>query len=156
MTDEGSKVLASNRRASHDYVFVEKFEAGLALTGPEVKSIRDARVSLAEAYAQVENGQVWLHSLHVQPYAHARSDAYDPVRPRRVLLHRSEIDRLIGQTARKGFTIIPTRLYLRRGWVKVELALARGKQAEDKRETLRRKADARETARAIAARKGRT
>ncbi len=142
--------LASNRRATHDYFILERFEAGLALSGAEVKSVKDGRVSLQEAYAQVDHGQAWLHGLHIQPYEHSRQPEYQPARARRLLLHRTEIDRLLGETTRKGHAIIPLRLYIKRGWIKLELALAKGKQVADRRETLRRKEADREAARAIA------
>jgi SsrA-binding protein len=145
--------LASNRRASHDYFFLEKFEAGLQLSGAEVKSVKDGRVSLQEAYAQVENGQAWLHGLHVQPYEHSRQPDYQPARARRLLMHRGEIDRLLIETSQKGHALIPLRVYIKRGWIKVELALAKGKQTVDKRETLKRKEADREAARAISARR---
>jgi SsrA-binding protein len=145
----GLKIIATNRRARHDFHILEKFEAGIELRGCEVKSIRAGHVSLAEAYAKLENGEIVLHSLHVQPYEHSRAEGYDPVRPKRLLLHRSEIHRLLGQITAGGKTLIPLRLHLRKGFVKVELALARGKQASDKRETIRRRTAEREAARAI-------
>ena len=147
-----SGTLASNRRASHDYFLLEKIEAGLELSGAEVKSVKACRVSLQEAFAELDNGQAWIHGLHIQPYEHSRQPDYLPARRRRLLLHRREIDRLVGETAQKGNTLIPLRIYLKRGWIKVELALARGKQTVDKRETLRRKEADREAARAIRAR----
>ncbi len=145
--------LASNRRASHDYFFLEKFEAGVELSGAEVKSVKDCRVSLQEAYAQVERGQAWIHGLHIQPYEHSRQPDYQPARARRLLMHRAEIDRLLGEVSQKGLTLIPIRLYIKRGWIKLELALAKGKQTVDKRETLRRKEADREAARAMSARR---
>lgn len=147
------KTLASNRRASHDYFFLEKFEAGLQLSGAEVKSVKDCRVSLQEAYAHIDNGQAWLHGLHIQPYEHSRQPDYQPARERRLLMHRSEIDRLLVETSQKGHALIPLRVYIKRGWIKVELALAKGKQTVDKRETLKRKESEREAARAISARR---
>ena len=149
----GFKLVAQNRKAHHDYLILEKIEAGLALRGPEVKSIRAGEVSLGESYAQVENGQVTLVNLHVKPYACSRVDTCDPVRPKAVLLHRKEIKRIIGQISQKGHTLVPLKLYLKHGLIKVELALCTGKQAEDKRETLRRKTAEREAARAIASRR---
>jgi SsrA-binding protein len=149
---DGFKTLATNRGAFHDYHIIEKFEAGLALQGAEVKSIKEGHVSLNEAFADIENGQAVLHSLHVQPYAKARADQHDPIRPKRLLLHRAEIHRLVGQTAVKGHTLIPLRIYSKRGLIKVELGLARGKHLGDKRETLRRKTVDREISREIAGR----
>jgi SsrA-binding protein len=148
----GAKQLAANRRALHDYHVLEKLEAGIELRGAEVKSIRAGHVSLAEAYAKLEGGEVILHSLHVLPYEHSRAETHDPVRPKRLLLHRAEIRKLAGQITAGGKTLIPLRLYLRKGLVKVEIALARGKQAADKREAIRRRTADREAARAISQR----
>lgn len=145
----GFKVIAQNRKAHFDYHVLEKIEAGLALHGPEVKSIRAGEVSLGESYAVVENGQVILRDLHISPYPCARIEVCDPVRPKIALLHRREIKRLADQIAQQGHTLIPLRLYLKNGLVKIELAICAGKHAADKRETLRRKTDERETARAI-------
>ena len=146
----GFKLVAQNRKAHHDYHILEKIEAGLALRGPEVKSIRAGEVSLGESYAQIEDGQVVLRDLHIKPYSCARLEVCDPVRPKVALLHRSEIKRLVGQITQQGRTLVPLKLYLKHGLIKVELALCTGKQAEDKRETLRRKTAEREAARAIA------
>jgi SsrA-binding protein len=145
----GFKVVAQNRKAHHDYHILEKIEAGLALRGPEVKSIRIGEVSLGESYAQVTNGQIVLMNLHVKPYPCARLEVCDPIRPKAVLLHRNEIRRISAQIAQQGHTLIPLRLYLKRGLVKVEIALCTGKQVADKRETLRRKTAEREAARAM-------
>ncbi len=147
-TDE-FKTIATNRRAFHDFHILEKFEAGIELRGAEVKSIKAGQVSLNEAYAAVEGSQLVLHSLHVQPYAKARIAEHDPVRPKRLLMHREEIHRMIGQTAQKGHTIIPLRIYVKRGLIKVEIGLAKGKLQEDKRETLKRKDADREMRRAV-------
>jgi SsrA-binding protein len=145
----GIKVIAQNRKAHFDYHVLEKIEAGLALHGPEVKSIRAGTVSLGESFADVEDGQVILHDFHINPYPCARLEVCDPVRPKVALLHRSQIKRLAAQIAQQGHTLIPLRLYLKNGLVKVELAICSGKQAGDKRESLRRKTADRETARAI-------
>lgn len=149
----GIKTLASNRKASHDYHILEKFEAGVELRGAEVKSIRAGLVSLQEGYADVENGQVFIHGMRIQPYSHSRQDQQEPDRPKRLLLHRSEIHQLVGKTAIKGHTLIPLKLYLRRGLVKLELGLGRGKLFDDKRETLKRRTAEREAQRAIASRR---
>ena len=149
----GIKLIAQNRKAHHDYHILEKIEAGLALRGPEVKSIRAGEVSLGESYAQVENGQVMLLNLHVKPYACSRLETCDAVRPKAALLHHKEIKRISDQIAQQGRTLVPLRLYLKHGLIKVELAICSGKQAEDKRETLRRKTAEREAARAMAARR---
>jgi SsrA-binding protein len=150
--DSDFKTIASNRKASHDYFIVEKVEAGIELMGCEVKSIRAGEVSLNEAYALVRDGQVWIESLHIQPYQHSRNEDYQPARPRRLLLHKAEIFRLYGQTQVQGNTLIPLRIYLTRGKVKVELGLARGKNVVDKRESLKRKDSEREARRAISSR----
>ena len=144
--------MATHHKALRDYFILEKIEAGIELRGPEVKSIRGNRFSLNEAYATIDNGQIILHQLHINPYEHARMEVCNPTRPRRLLLHRQEISRLLGQTSRRGFALIPLKLYFKKGFAKIELALARGKQDEDKRETLRRKTAEREAERAIAAR----
>lgn len=146
------KPLATNRRAFRDYHVLERIEAGLELRGAEVKSIRAGRFSLAEAHARVKDGQAFLLGLHILPYEFARAGEQDPARPKKLLLHRKEIDRLLGQTAIKGHTIVPLGLYLKHGLVKVELGLCRGKQAEDKREILKRKTAEREAERAMASR----
>ncbi len=146
------KIAATNRKALRDYLVLETLEAGLELRGPEVKSIRNGRFSLTESYAVVHNGEAMLHGLHVLPYEHARADEQEAARPKRLLLHRREIDRLVGQTAQKGLTLIPLKIYFKRGLVKVELALCKGKRAGDKREAMRRKTAEREAERAIASR----
>ena len=149
MTAEDFKALATNRRAYHDYHILEKFEAGIALLGSEVKSIKEGHVSLNEAYAAVSGGRLILHSLHVQPYAKARIEQHDPIRAKQLLLHKAEINRLVGQTTIKGHTLVPLRVYVKRGLIKVEIGLAKGKLLSDKRETLRRKTADREMARAV-------
>ncbi len=148
----GVRQIASNRKARRDFHVLEKLEAGMELRGTEVKSIRAGKVSLDEAFARIEDGQVFLYGMHVQPYEHGNVHNHDPVRPRRMLLHSREIHRLLGQTTAKGNTLVPLRLYLRRGVVKVELGLCRGKQRADKREDLKRRTADREAERAIAAR----
>ena len=146
------KTVATNRKALRDYFILERFEAGVELRGPEVKSIRDGRCSIGESYALVDGGEVYLRDFHIQPYEHSRAEGYDPVRPKRLLMHRREIDKVLGQASVKGQTLVPLRIYLKKGWVKVELALCKGKQSGDKREALRRKTADREAQRAIAAR----
>lgn len=147
---EAGTTLASNRKASFQYHLLEKFEAGIELLGPEVKSVREGRVSLNESFARVDRGQVFLHGMHILPYSHSRVETHDPVRPRRLLLHRNEINRLAGQVAEKGRTLVPVRLYLKRGFIKLELALGKGKELVDKRETIKRRTSERETARVLA------
>lgn len=146
---DGKKIVARNRKAHHEYHVLDTWEAGIVLTGPEVKSIRAGKVSLAEAFARVEDGEVWLHGMHVSPYDPATRWNTDPVRPRKLLLHAREIRRLIGAMREKGLTLVPLELYFRRGLAKVTLALARGKKLHDKRETLKRRTAEREMERAV-------
>lgn len=148
-TDDGRKVIARNKRALRDYHILDRYEAGLVLTGPEVKSLRAGKASIAEAFARVERDEVWLHGAHVTTYDPAGPWNHDPTRPRKLLLHRREIRRLIGATQEKGLTLVPLELYFRRGIAKVTLALARGKKLHDRREDLKRKAADREMERAI-------
>ena len=133
---ENIKVVATNRKASFEYFLLERFEAGLSLQGTEIKSIRAGQMSLAEAYVEIEDGrQAWLLEAHIAPYAQGNRFNHDPLRPRKLLLHRMEIRRLIGKTQEKGLTLVPLRLYFSNGKVKVELALGKGKKLYDKRET---------------------
>jgi SsrA-binding protein len=125
--------VVTNRRARHKFELVEKLEAGIVLTGSEVKALRGGKAQMNDAYAVVEGGEAWLRKLHIPPYEFATSDAHDPERPRKLLLHRAEIERLIGKTAQKGLTLIPTRIYFKGPRAKVELALARGKEGRDRR-----------------------
>jgi SsrA-binding protein len=125
--------VVTNRRARHKFEWVEKLEAGIVLTGSEVKALRGGKAQMTDAYAVVDNGEVWLRKLHIPPYEFATSDAHEPERPRKLLLHREEIERLIGKTAQKGLTLIPTRIYFKGPRAKVELALARGKEGRDRR-----------------------
>lgn len=141
-------VLAQNRAASHEFHLLERFEAGLVLTGPEVKSCRAGKVNLKEAYAKVKDGEVFLHGAHVSPYLQAGPDAPDPVRTRKLLLHAREIRRLAKETEQGGMTLVPTKLYLKEGRIKLEIAVGKGKRAGDKREALKEKESAREIARA--------
>lgn len=142
-------LIADNRKAFHDFHILETFEAGIALLGTEVKGIREGRANLRDAFAKVERGEVWLYNVHINPYSHRGYVDHDPKRRRRLLLHRQEIRKLIGKTVEKGLTLVPTRLYFKRGRVKVALALARGKQAHDKRESIKRREADRETRAAI-------
>ncbi len=143
------KVLTTNRKAYHDYHVEETFEVGIALTGTEVKSLREGRANLRDGYAVVEGGEVFLLNCHVSPYAPANRFNHEPRRRRKLLLHRTEIRRLIGKVQEKGLTLVPLSLYLRNGRVKVELALCRGKKQYDKREDLKRKTQEREMADAL-------
>jgi SsrA-binding protein len=146
---EAKKTVARNKKALFDYHVVEAFEAGMVLTGPEVKSIRAGKASLAEAFARVDNGEVWLHGMHVSPYDPASRWNTDPVRPRKLLLRNKEIRKLIGASKETGITLVPLDLYIARGYVKVTIALARGKKLFDKRETLKKKDAEREIAKAV-------
>jgi len=147
--DESEQLIADNRKAFFDYHILETFEAGVALLGTEVKGIREGQANLRDSYAAVEGGEVWLHNVHINPYSHRGYADHDPRRKRRLLLHKAEIRKLIGRVVEKGLTLVPTRLYFKHGKVKVGLALARGKQAHDKRETMRRREVDRETRAAV-------
>jgi SsrA-binding protein len=147
-----SQVIATNRRAHFEYEILETFEAGMALLGPEVKSLREGRANLADAYATIRRGEALLVHLHISPYEKAGRDNPDPRRDRRLLLHRAEIRRLTGKLAERGFTLVPLRLYWKNGRAKVELGLARGKRRHDKRETIKRRESERELSRALRAR----
>jgi len=142
---EGETLIADNRKALHDYHILDSFEAGIALLGTEVKGIREGRANLRDSFARVEQGEVWLYNVHINPYSHRGYVDHDPRRRRKLLLHREEIRKLIGKTVEKGLTLVPLRLYFKSGRVKVALALARGKQVRDKRETIKRREIERET-----------
>lgn len=147
---DGKTVVATNRRGHFDYEIVDTFEAGLVLTGPEVKSLRDGRANLGDAYASVHRGELWLEKLHISPYEPAtRANPADPQRRRKLLVHRHEIDRLDGRVAEKGLTLIPLTLYFRQGRAKVEMGLARGKHRHDKRHSIRERELNRETQRSM-------
>jgi SsrA-binding protein len=147
--EDGIKVVARNRRARHDYQIEDTFEAGLVLTGTEVKSLRAGRASLNEAFAQVSGGELWLHGMHIPEYERGTWTNHEPRRTRKLLLHRKEIDRLASQTAERGFTIVPLSLYFKDGRAKVELGLGRGKRTYDKRHDLAQRDAAREVDRAL-------
>lgn len=143
----GRKVLADNRRARRLYVILERLEAGIVLSGAEVKSCRNGKIQLSDAYAAVRNGELWLHNAHISAYSHARSADTEPVRSRKLLMHRREIDRLGGKVRKKGLTLIPTQVYASNGRIKCEIALAKGKLLHDKRDARRKaveEAEARE------------
>ena len=147
--EAGSGALATNRKARHEFQILDSWETGLSLTGGEVKSCRAGQASLAEAYAAFDKGELYVYGLRIQPYAAAKSgfNTHEPDRPKKVLMHRRELDRLAGQLQLKGHTLVPLKLYLARGKIKLELGLGKGKLLFDKRETLRRKTDEREAAR---------
>ena len=153
--EEAQKNIAENRKAFHDYHILETFEAGIVLVGTEVKAIREGSANLRDSFARVEDGEVWLYNVHINPYSHRGYSDHEPTRRRKLLLHRQEIRKLIGKTVEKGLTLVPTRLYFKSGHVKVALALARGKQAHDKRETVKRREAERETRAAVKERQGR-
>jgi SsrA-binding protein len=147
------KLIADNRRARHEYQLLERIEAGLVLTGTEVKSLRAGRAVLAQAYADVRDGEAWLHGAEIAVYDQGNRANHEPTRTRKLLLHRSEIDRIYGQVREKGLTLVPTRLYFKDGRVKIELALARGKDVRDKRRTLADRDARRDVERALNARR---
>jgi SsrA-binding protein len=146
----GDRDASVNRAASHNYFLLEKFEAGVALRGTEVKSVRSGRANLKDAYGLMKDGELWLINAHIGPYEHGNIFNHEPLRTRKLLVHRAELNKLFGKTQQKGLTLIPTRLYFKNGRVKVEIALAKGKQNWDKRETERRKTADKEAREAIA------
>jgi SsrA-binding protein len=141
--------IAENRKAFHDYHLLETFEAGLVLLGTEVKAIREGRVNLRDSFARLEGGEVFLYNVNISPYSHRGYADHEPLRRRKLLLHREEIRKLIGKTVEKGMTLVPTRLYFKNGRVKVSVALAKGKKEYDKRETIKRRETERETRAAV-------
>ena len=149
----GEKLIVDNRRARHDYHLLERIEAGLVLTGTEVKSLRDGRASLQQAYADVRDGEAWLVGAHISVYDQGNIANHDPDRDRKLLLHRREVDSLGAKVRERGLTLVPTKLYFRDGRVKVELALARGKELRDKRRDLAKRDASREMERAFKARR---
>jgi len=151
----GTKLVTENRRARHDYQLLERVEAGLVLTGTEVKSLREGRASLARAYGEVRGGELWLVGAHIASYGSAGYASHDPDRDRKLLLHRREIDRLAGRVAERGLTLVPTRLYFRDGRAKVEIALARGKELRDKRRDIAEREAERQIERALKSRQRR-
>jgi SsrA-binding protein len=153
--DKDTKVLARNRKARHDYQVEETLEAGVVLAGSEVKSIRDGKVTLLDAFADISNGEAWLHQVDIGVYAFAHGRNHEPRRRRKLLLHRREIDRLIGKIREKGYTMVPLSLYEKDGRVKVELALVTGKQQYDRRQDVKKREAQREIDRAMASRRQR-
>jgi SsrA-binding protein len=149
MPEQGRKVVSTNRKARHDYEILDTYEAGLVLTGSEIKSIRAGHVNLREGFVQVRDNELWLLNAHIAAYDQAGKFGHDPLRPRKLLLHRKEIDRIAARVQEKGLTIVPTALYLTRGLAKVEIALARGKRQYDKRESLRRRDSQRQIERSL-------
>ena len=150
---DARKDIAVNRAAFHNYEIIEKFEAGIVLTGTEIKSAREGRVNLKDAYGVVKAGEVWLLNCHISPYSHGNYANHDPLRTRKLLLHSSEIKRLIGRTTEKGLTLIPLKVYLKSGRLKCELGLAKGRKVHDKREVSKKKTIEKETRQALSERR---
>jgi SsrA-binding protein len=146
---KAEKFLAENRKALHDYEVLETFEAGMVLVGTEVKSIKDGRVNLRDSYARVEGDELFVFNVHISPYSNRGYADHEPLRKRKLLLHRAEIRKLIGRTVEKGLTLVPLRMYLKNGRVKLAVSLARGKKMHDKRETIKRRETDRETRAAV-------
>jgi SsrA-binding protein len=152
--EKKEKAVATNRKAYHDYFIEEKFEAGIMLQGTEVKSLREGRVNLQDSYASVKDGEVFLYHCHISPYSHGNISNHDPLRVRKLLLHKKEINKLLGRTQQKGLTLIPLRIYFsKRGHAKVELGLAKGKKLYDRRDSIKAREAGREVERAIKDRK---
>jgi len=147
------KILADNRYAAHQYHLMERFEAGMVLTGTEVKAARDGKVQLKDSFAEVLGGEAWLVNAHISPYSHGNRENHDPLRRRKLLLHRQEIDKLLGKTREKGLTLIPTKVYLKDGRIKCEVALGRGKKLHDKREAERKRSQEAEARAALGRRR---
>ena len=141
--------VATNRQASYRYELLDRWEAGLVLQGTEVKALRDGKAQIKDGYASVRDGEVWLHNVHIPPYGPASRENHEPERPRKLLMHRREIERLVGSTREKGLTLVPTRLYFRDGRAKAEIALARGKDVGDKRQSIKEREMKREMDRAV-------
>lgn len=147
--NEDIRVIARNKKARHDFFIEETYEAGIILKGTEIKSIREGKVNLKDSFAMVENGEVFLYNMHISPYSHGNRENHDPERKRKLLLNNSEIRSLIGKTTMKGYTLVPLSLYIKRNLAKIELALAKGKNIHDKRETIARKTAQREIEKAL-------
>lgn len=144
MARDHIKIIAENRKARHEYFIEDQYEAGISLKGTEVKSLRQGRANLKDAYAKIKKGEVYVHQMHISPYPFAYYDNHDPLRPRKLLLHKYEIKKLYGKVNERGYALIPLRLYFREGKVKLLLALAKGKRRHDKRETIRRRDEQRD------------
>jgi SsrA-binding protein len=146
---KAEKNIAENRKAHHDYHLVETFEAGIVLLGTEVKAIREGRVNLRDSFGRVEDGEVWVHGLHISAYSHSGYARHEELRKRKLLLHKDEIRKLIGKVVERGMTLVPIRMYFKDGRVKVAISLAKGKKEHDRRETIKRRETDRETRAAI-------
>jgi len=147
--ERGQKVVATNRRARHDYLIEDTYEAGIVLTGTEVKSLREGRASLVDGYAFIDNGEMWLDAVHIPEYTEGTWNNHAPRRKRKLLLHKQEIRKLIGRTVEKGLTLVPLKMYFKSGKVKMAVGLARGKKSHDKRETMKKRETDRETRAAV-------
>lgn len=145
----GESLLAQNKKARHDYHILETYEAGIVLTGTEIKSVRASRINLKDGFAQIKNNEAWLMNVHISPYEQGNQFNHDPLRNRKLLLHKKEIKQLVGQTANKGITIVPLKVYLKNGFAKVLIGLAQGKHDYDKRETIKRRDQEREIRRTL-------
>ena len=152
-TDAAEPLVADNRKAGHDFHILEQFEAGLVLTGTEVKAAREGRVNLRESYCRLEGGEAYLLGAHIGQYSHGGYASHDPVRRRKLLLNRDELNKLLGKTTERGLTIVPLRMYFKKGRLKLAIALAKGKKLFDKRETIRRRDAERETRAAVKSRR---
>jgi SsrA-binding protein len=150
---KAERMVSENRKALHDYHILETFEAGVVLQGTEVKAIREGRVNLRDSFARLENGEVFVYNVHISPYSHRGYADHEPTRKRKLLLHRQEIRKLIGKTVERGMTLVPVRMYFKKGRVKVAISLAKGKKEYDKRETIKRREADRETRAAIKSRR---
>lgn len=146
---KNAKVVGRNRKAYHEYHIEEKYEAGIALTGTEVKSIRDSRINLREGYVKAENGELFLHNVHISTYEQGNRNNHEPLRVRKLLMHKREINRLYGKTKEKGYTLIPLQVYIKQGLIKIEVGLAKGKKLYDKRAAMAEKSAKREMERAF-------
>jgi SsrA-binding protein len=146
---KAEKIIAENRKARHDYHLLEAFEAGIVLAGTEVKAIREGRVNLRDSFARVEDGEVYVQNMHISGYSHRGYADHEPTRRRKLLLHKTEIRKLIGKTVERGMTLVPVRMYFKNGRVKLEICLAKGKQEHDRRETIKRRESERESRAAI-------
>ena len=153
MKEQGRKTIAQNRKARHDYTILDTYEAGVALLGTEVKAIREGRVNLRDSFARVLDGEVFLFNVNISPYSHRGYAEHEPMRRRKLLLHRHEIQKLVGKTVEKGMTLVPVRMYFKNGRVKVAVSLAKGKKEYDKRETIKKREADRETKAAIKSRR---
>ena len=147
--DAGKKIILANKKARHEYHVIEKYEAGIVLKGTEVKSLRQNKVNFLDSFASIRNGEIWLHSLHISPYSHGNRENHEPTRKRKLLLHSREILKLSQKIKEKGLTLVPLSIYLKKGYIKVEIGLCRGKNVHDKRRTLEKKQANRDMERAI-------